>query len=148
MFVVTTGSGRSLIPTLWWLHEKKPRAICASQHSSLITGRLSDDVVREWSHLIPVRAHAVAHQTWPESRTLLIWSVPVCVCLSAVGYWLSRALDLDNEEGLLKYQTRQALSVKTRYRMIGQGMAMWNVGKRVSELSVHFRSSFPPTVFL
>lgn len=90
----------------------------------------------------------MAHRTWPESRTLLIWSVPVCVCLSAVGYWLSRALDLDNEEGLLKYQTRQALSVKTRYRMIGQGMAMWNVGKRISELSVHIRSSFSPTVFL
>lgn len=109
--------------------------------------------VWEWSHLIPGRAHEVAHRTWPESRTLLIWSVPVCVCLSTVGYWLSRALDPDNEEALFQYQTRQALSVKTCCRMIGQGWhcGMWERWNQSREfwLFIHFGgfAAFPPQYF-
>lgn len=94
----------------------------------------------------------MAHQTWPESRTLLIWSVPVCVCLSTVGYWLSRALDPDNEEALFQYQTRQALSVKTCCRMIGQGWhcGMWERWNQSREfrLLIHFGrfAAFPQSI--
>lgn len=80
----------------------------------------------------------MAHWTWPESQTLLIWCVPVCVCLSAVGHWLSRAQGTDNEEAPLLFKVPDMTCAVCHDPLPDylSGVALWNVGKRVSESRV------------